>query len=275
MRLFLRNRIPVSLLILLLFAGICLAQDSPSFQGEATGNDINIRSDSTVNSEIICTLKKGQRLEVVSGLYEWYKIRLPKTAPSYIKKSLTSCISYAANLLDGGAAQTTANRCISAKATKDRINIRLRPSESSPILGIADKNEVMDVIGESGDWYKIRPMQNSFGWVHKNLVKKISSTAGDMKTPGQEGEEKTKLASGGNASSQYNISLEGTIKPKFIKKIATHKLITADNEVFLLKGDEASLNALNYKRAKIIGRKTGPSASGYTLIEIKIIEVMN
>ena len=62
------------------------------FHGEINTNNINIRSDSTVISKVICVSSKGEPVEVVKESYEWYKIRLPKTAPSFIKKNLVSLI---------------------------------------------------------------------------------------------------------------------------------------------------------------------------------------
>ncbi len=277
MRLILRNQIPfISLFIFLAFLNICLAQNPVPFQGEVNGNNINLRSDSTVNSETICTLNRGYKVEVVSELYEWYKIRLPQIAPSYIKKNLVDCINYTTpNLTDTGIIVEADNRCINAKVSGNRVNIRMRPDESAPILGTIDRNEVIDILREAGKWYKIKPIENSFGWVHKNLIKKLSLVnKTDKNDLSQETEEKT-TETGETTLSDENIIVEGIIKPKFITGIATHKLITKDKDIFLLKADEASLNALNFKKAKIIGNKVGPKTLGYTIVEVKIMEVIN
>jgi uncharacterized protein YgiM (DUF1202 family) len=76
------------------------------FQGEINADGTNIRSDSTVSSETICVLNKGERIEIIAQLYGWYKIRLPKNAPSYIKRSFLECINYkTAEPLGAGQAQ--------------------------------------------------------------------------------------------------------------------------------------------------------------------------
>ena len=160
-------------LLFVLIPFICFAQEQDSlpqeltatpkhksglFQGEINANNINIRSDSTVSSKIICIANNGEPVEVVKELYEWYRVRLPKTAPSFIKKNLVSIIDEK-----------------TAKVIKDNVNIRLRPSESSPILGKAAKNEVINILEEKGEWYKIEPLNNSFGWVNKKFVNKADT----------------------------------------------------------------------------------------------------
>lgn len=141
----------------------CFSQNLP-FQGQINEDNINIRSDSTVGSEIICRVNKGEKVEVLSQLYDWYKIRLPNQAPCYVRKDLLECTKYD---------NSPIMRCISVKAVRDRINVRLKPDESSPILGRMDKDETANIIKSQGDWYKIEPAQNSYGWISKIFITEV------------------------------------------------------------------------------------------------------
>lgn len=241
--------------LLLLFAltpFICFAQNqNPSlFQGEINENNINVRCDSTVNAKIICVLNRGEPVEVVRDLYEWYKIRLPKTAPSFIKKDLVS-------LIDDKT----------GKVLKDNVNIRLGANESSPILGRSGKNEVINITGENAGWYKIEPLSDSFGWVHKKFVNKAVTIkrAEEASLPPPKAPEDNSLI------------IEGVIKPygKVIKRLATHKLFTMDNKVFLLKGNREGLNSLNYHKVKVTGKPIHSPDPKYTTIEIVKIEAID
>ena len=219
------------------------------FQGVINADNINIRSDSTVNSKIICKVNKGALVEVVRKLYDWYKIRLPKTAPSFIKKDLVTSMGEK-----------------TARVLKNNVNIRLEPSESSWILGRANKNEVINILGEQGGWYKIEPVNNSFGWIHKKSVDKVSTI---NKTEGN------KIVSQ-NPALEKN-TFEGTIKPygKVIRRWATHKFITEDNKVFLLKGNKESLDRLNYHKVKLTGKLIASEKEKYPVIEIIKIETLD
>ena len=153
MRWKLSRKISLLALLILFSFDISSAQELLPFQGEINADNINVRSDATVSSEIICTLKKDDRVEVVSLFYEWYKIRLPKSTPSFIKK----------NLVSNSDGKT-------AIVAKDNVNIRLHPNESCPIIGKASKNQIINILADKGDWYRIEPIDNSFGWVHKKFI---------------------------------------------------------------------------------------------------------
>lgn len=212
-------------------------------------NNINIRSDATVSSEIICRVNRNERLEVILESYDWYKIKLPRNAPSFIKKNLASISDEK-----------------TARVIKDNVNIRLKANESSPIIGKAKKDEAVNMLYDKGEWLKIEPVLNSFGWIHKKFVDKVIVL-------NNEGEAKT---SGAPLSSQENtIIIAGTIKPKVIRRIATHKLLTEDNKLLLLKGNEEKLNSFNYRKAKVTGKLIVPNKQKYSIIEIDKIGALD
>jgi len=272
-------------LLFILIPFICFAQNQDSlpqeltatpkhksflFQGEINANNINIRSDSTVSSTIICIANNGEPVEVMRESYGWYRVRLPKTAPSFIKKNLVTIIDEK-----------------TAKVIKDNVNIRLKAGESSPILGKADKNEVINILEERGEWYKIEPLNNSFGWVNKKFVNKADTInkkeevklAQEISAKGgpASGWKKENKIADEKASQEENATIEGIIKPygKVIKRIATHKLITADNNILLLKGNKGSLDSLNYHKVRITGKLIHPKNQKHTIIEILKIEALD
>lgn len=256
--------IALSAFISVFSLGVLFAQTLSGFTGEVNADNINIRADSTVASEVICSIDKGRQVEVVSELYDWYKIRLPKNAPSYIKKNFAGVlednpadsIDKFKNMdIEGGRA---------AKVSADRVNIRLSPGESSAILGRAGKDEVITILQEKGDWYKIEPIHNSFGWINKKFVNKAAVT----KKTGEEGKPDRQVLS------SENVTIEGLIRPYgiVIKRPATHKLITSDKNIFLLKGDKKSIDALNNHKARVIGKLISPDKGKLSIIEVEKIE---
>ena len=248
----------IFLFALLLQIGITPVEAAEPFQGEVNADNINVRTDATVNSAIICTVNKNEAVEVITELYDWYKIRLPQKAPAYIKQDLVACID---------AAPLAETECKNAKVLKDRVNIRLGPSESAAIIGAANKNDTVNIIEGKGGWYKIEPLQTSFGWINKRFITKVVPPApapkNDIPVPPPEPPD--------------TITLSGVIKPygKVIKRIATHKLITQDNRIFLLKGDKKSLDALNYQKVKVVGKILDLPRQKYPVIEIRALEEAN
>lgn len=248
------KKLVLALGILAVLSRFSYAQDS-GFSGEINSAGINLRTDATTTAEILSVLDKGERVEVVLEQFGWYKIRLPKTVPVYVKKKLAECIK-SKEIQGALVSEAQVRQCASAKILGDRVNIRSKPSESASIVGIADKNEIVNVFSETGGWYKIEPIQNSFGWVNKKFIDKAEPP------PLKENDGQLPV-------------FTGTVQPYGIvfMRSATHKLVTADNKIYLLKGNRVTLNALNRQRVKVIGKIISPSNAKYPVIEIKIIEV--
>lgn len=247
-------------LSLFLFFDTSFAQNTYLFQGEVNSDNINVRSDSTSSALVICTVKKGERLDVLLELYDWYKIRLPKNSPSYVKKALAECFNFAQD----------SKACLNAKILKDRVNVRLKPSESSPVIGKITKDEVVNVLGERENWLKIEPVANSSGWIHKKFVNKFSAQEKSVKPSPIPAETTTRSK---EETVNKGITVEGIIKPygKIINRIATHKLVTSDNKVYLLRGNRQALDALNYHRVRIMGKIIEAPRERYPVIEVKIL----
>ncbi|MBI5144688.1 MAG: SH3 domain-containing protein [Candidatus Omnitrophica bacterium] len=152
-----RNNILILLALIAVFlsAQEALGRENYPFSGQVNSDEINIRSDSTISSAVICQLNKGEEVAVVSRAYGWYKINLPKKAPAFIKANLITLIDEK-----------------TAKVSRTNVNIRLKPEESSPVIGQADLDEIINILEKVGGWYKIEPLKNSFGWIYSKFVDK-------------------------------------------------------------------------------------------------------
>jgi len=278
------------LFVLLVFAaGKVYAQEAfEAFDGQVTGDQVNVRADSTINSRILCQLSSGEAVDVISESYDWYRIRLPEQASAYIRKDMTACIDkpggsvVTANseaiqqvtappqqVTTVSAAPAPQKACRNAKVIKSGVNIRLEPDENSWIIGRVQENQVLNVLDETGKWYKITPPNNSFGWVYKKFVTKAVVSPASEKTQGSPTEEA--LA---QAKQTGSIIISGTIQPygRVFRRKAHHKLVTEDNKVFLLQGDKGSLNALIGQNARVTGALVSLADSKFPVIIVKSVE---
>ncbi|HTZ11344.1 MAG TPA: SH3 domain-containing protein, partial [Candidatus Margulisiibacteriota bacterium] len=86
------NKILLNLILAVSCAGSALPAEEAKapylFQGQISSNNINVRTDSTAGSDSICIVNRGDYIEVIQEQYDWYKIRLPANAPSFVKKDL-------------------------------------------------------------------------------------------------------------------------------------------------------------------------------------------
>ncbi len=230
---------------------LCFAQEHNLFKGRVNSDNINVRSDSTVSSHVICKVNKDELLEIIYESYDWYKIKMPKSAPSFIKKNLVALIDET-----------------NARVIKDNVNIRLRADESSPILGKINKGQLVNILRDRGEWLRIEPVNNSFGWINKKFIDKVPvlDKVDEPQPVIKTEEDKPHLL-------EENIIVEGIIRPKVVKRIATHKLIAKDNELFLIKGDKEKLNSFNYRKVKVTGKLISPNdKQKKPIVEVNKIE---
>ena len=275
-------------IIFVLFLSCCFAfaDDFKPFKGKVNSEDINLRIDSTISSEIICKAKKGVYIDVLSHAYGWYRVRLPKYAPSFISDEFIATLDEKI-----------------AKIAKPGVNVRLAPSVDSPIIGKTGKDEVITVIESKNGWSKIEPIFNSFGWISAKFIDKTElpvdikeAVKPEIKIVTKEEvdsigkllqevkaeieKEKVKIpekiaVKNKDVSLEYQV-FEGLIKPygKIIKRVATHKLVDKDNKIFLLKGDKDTLEAGTYRKVRIKGKLSDDKAQKFPVIEVSSVEVL-
>jgi uncharacterized protein YgiM (DUF1202 family) len=232
------------------------------FTGQINADGINVRADATVGSPVICTVDKGELVEAVAESYGWYKIRLPKQAPSYIKKELVECI------------EDHSGNCSSGKVAGSRVNVRIAPDISSWSVGRADKDSVVNIIGEENGWYKIDPVYHSYAWINKKFVNKEIVV---IEKAQNECIFSPPLPKDELSADDQRIVVEGVVMPygMVLWRKATHKLVTSENNVYLLKGNRKTLNNLNRSKVKVTGRLIGPRDAKYPMIDVDLVEVVN
>ncbi|MBN1913496.1 MAG: SH3 domain-containing protein [Candidatus Omnitrophica bacterium] len=235
-------KVPLACFLSLFLFLNCFAQSNKEarlVKGKVNSDNINVRTDSTSSSDMICAVNKGELLEIISLRYDWYKVRLPQQADVYIKK----------NMVEIGEDN-------SAVVTKTNVNLRLKPDISSPILGRVTEGDKLDIRSTEGDWYKIEPLK-CFGWIHKNFV-----------------DEFKEAVSADEASEQ--ITVIGKVRPKVFTRVATHKLILDSGKVYLLHGNTKELVTFNSRNVKVTGKLINPAEyRSPPIIEIEKIEALD
>jgi len=224
--------------------------------GEINSPDINIRADANTSSAVICTIPKNDTVTIIAEKYDWYKIRLPKKASVYAKKDLFT------NINDK-----------TAIAVKEKINIRLAPNESSMILGKISKDEIVNVKADKEGWLQIEPTIGTYGWVNKKFVKKITLPLQIKIDP-----QTTLVSQEADGTLEPQVVIEGKIQPygKVIKRQASHKLITKDNLIYLLKGNKHNLNSITGRKVKITGKQIlSTKKQKYPVIEVEKMEALD
>jgi uncharacterized protein YgiM (DUF1202 family) len=120
-------------------------------------DQINIRSDSTVNSPSLGTLAKGEVVEANQRTHQWCKIKLPPRFKAYVWKTYVKRLSK--------------NR---GEVLASRLNMRQEPSLEAAIIGQIPRNETVTVVGSAGDWLQISAYPFATAWVHGKFLTETS-----------------------------------------------------------------------------------------------------
>jgi len=123
------------------------------FVGEVTAQKANIRTGQSQNFEVAFQISQGDELVVLERNFSWLKVRLPKSAKSYVSSK------YIQRLGDdiGGV-------------TGDRVNIRIGPDVNKSVIGQVVSGEEVRIIEVLEDWYGIEPTDNTYGWISEDLI---------------------------------------------------------------------------------------------------------
>lgn len=128
-------------------------EDLFPFVGQISSNSVNIRAGLNKNFEQLCQLSQGEEVLVVEKSYGWYKIKLPLVAKSYISNEFV-----------------LTNNNIDGEVVSERVNVRAGPGINHTVLGQINSGYRIQILEVIGDWYRIKPIDESFGWVSEELV---------------------------------------------------------------------------------------------------------
>lgn len=126
----------------------------------ARQNNVNMRGQAAINSEVIARLKKGDRVVVLEEVTlkkprvdepaKWARVTLPASVPVWVHSAF----------IDPGTKTVVPNR----------LNLRSGPGENYSILGRIEKGAKVNELETKGEWIKIKAPTNCFGFVAAHLL---------------------------------------------------------------------------------------------------------
>ena len=129
------------------------AEEAFPFTAVCASSQVNVRAGQNRNYEELTELQEGEEVVVVEKSFSWYKIKLPLHARSYVSGQFVE------KLADG-----------IGMVTGNHLNIRARESSQASVIGRLSKGDLVKIVGESGEWLQIEPVEQSFGWVADDYI---------------------------------------------------------------------------------------------------------
>lgn len=124
------------------------------FTGEIKGNRVRLRLAPHTDSSIIKELSKGDCLAVLGESKDYYIVAAPEGVRGYVFRTFVLD-----NVIEG-----------------EKVNVRLEPSTSAPILARLSKGTTVQTLGTAqGKWVEIALPKQCVFYVAKNFVKNVGT----------------------------------------------------------------------------------------------------
>ncbi len=140
-----------------------LAQQSPRpilFEGEATANDVYVRSGDSANHYTVCKLNAGHRVQVLAERGEWYEILPPAEAFSLISGDYVDSSDGKRGVVNGTNVRVRAGSVLNG----NKYTVQT-------LLG---KGSEVSILGKNADGFlRIVPPAGATLWINREYVQRI------------------------------------------------------------------------------------------------------
>jgi N-acetylmuramoyl-L-alanine amidase len=205
--------------------------------GTVTASNLSVRSDNSLNSEIIGSVSKGQKFNILDEVNNWVKIefqpgKIGWAAGWYFTKNKTN----------------TSQLADDSKVTilHDGTNIRKDPTVQSNVVSRAQEGESFPIKAIQNDWYEIKLPNGSSGFIAGWLVTTNGTGPGIEKQGAEEYLKfKTIVIDPGHGGIDNGATgVSGTLEKELTLRTARllfDKLKAAGANVFLTRSNDSFL----------------------------------
>ena len=171
-----------------------------SSSGTITADWLNVRSGAGTNFSRLGSIAQGTRLTVISVHGEWYKITASfegEIRTGYVHSQYVQMDGDSGNNEnpDDGNDNNNNNNNDTVIATGvvnvDALNVRSGASTNDSVLGTIHQNDTVEILGQTGSWYKVRCSVNGStqtGYVYAEYITKTSDANNGGNGGGSTGE---------------------------------------------------------------------------------------
>jgi SH3-like domain-containing protein len=243
-------RIFITLLFCLSTHFVYAGQGGFPFVGSIKPDKVNVRAGQSTNFEKIAQLAHDDEVLVIGKEFAWYKIKLPKQANSFIADKYVQTEDKLTGIV-----------------TADRVNIRAAKDVNSSSLGQAMKGMTVKIVESWPGWYRIEPLEDSFGWVSEEFVTLKSKDVSSFKP-----KEVNVAASAPAAIAQIPEANQKFVTAGFLEPVdssdtaggAYYRIVVDGQPMYVIKADNHVLDSFLFYKVSCEGmRVQEPPISTY------------
>ena len=138
-------------------------------------SNLRVRSAASTNSSTLGYLVNGQGVNITGETGNWYKIDFKGTT-GYVSKDYIQKTTDNGSNSNGQTGNNNGNPQVNSEKgyvvnVQSTLNVRSGAGSNHNIIGHLSNGDKVDIIGESGSWYKIK-FNGSVGYVSKDYINK-------------------------------------------------------------------------------------------------------
>lgn len=147
---------------------------SPSGEYVVASKGLNLRTKPSVDSNIILALANGDELIGYEQEDGWIKVKTSDGTIGYVDLTYLRNANEADNDdsdedLDQSDEDFTSSKVMSVTAKS--VNIRESASVDATVVATVLQGNEVTVVGKSGDWYKVRVKNDTYGYIYGEYLK--------------------------------------------------------------------------------------------------------
>ena len=217
-------------------------------------SSLRIRSGAGTNHSVVGYLSNGEKFDITGRSGDWYKIKTNRHS-GYVHKDYVRILGQGSN---SSSSSSDDNNEVQEKGKGKVVNItsnlRIRnaPSTNSSVVGYLLEGQTFDILGKSGDWYKIKH-NGSTGYVHEDYVSVIGQ--GNSNNSGN-----NSSSSSGQSVSEYGKVVNVSTSLRLRKGPSTNSSVVG----YLFPGETFKITERNGSWYKVNANgKVGYASSDY------------
>lgn len=153
------------------------ASSSISTKGKVynVSTNLRVRSGASTSSSILGYLTNNTEVTIVGSEGEWYKIQYNSGYGYVSKEYITTNVNSSNNTGSNNTGNTSSSETEINKTgyvynvSSGGLRVRKEASTSSTVLGTLYSGNSVNIVGETGSWYKIK-YNSSYAYVHKDYI---------------------------------------------------------------------------------------------------------
>ena len=153
------------------------ADDKPTTGKIATivncNSFVNVREGASSSTKLLGTARKDATYNVTGQSGSWIQVQYTATQKGYIYSKYVK-LSDGSSTTPTPPAETAATGYGYVVNCKTSVNVRSGAGTSYSIIGTAPKSQVYQILGRSGDWYKVQYNATTVGYIYNNYFAKAT-----------------------------------------------------------------------------------------------------